>query len=69
MSFIRLYPYTKYDVTVVSVFPFLSYMSMLVPIVLVVGTKDCLQTNYGDVVHCCIYQVLCVSIVHGKHFI
>ena len=28
-------------------------MSMLVPIVLVVGTKDCLQTNYGDVVHCC----------------
>ena len=29
------------------------YMSMLVPIVLVVGTKDCLQTNYGDVVHCC----------------
>ena len=35
-----------------SVFPFLSYMSMLVAIVLVVGTKDCLQTNYGDVVHC-----------------
>ena len=28
----------------VSVFPFLSYMSMLVPIVLVVGTKDCLRT-------------------------
>ena len=28
-------------------------MSMLVTIVLVVGTKDCLQTNYGDVVHCC----------------
>ena len=28
-------------------------MNMLVPIVLVVGTKDCLQTNYGDVVHCC----------------
>ena len=53
MSFIRLYPYTKYDVTVVSVFTFLSYMSMLVPIVLVVGTKDCLQTNYGNVVHCC----------------
>ena len=25
-------------------------MSMLVPIVLIVGTKDCLQTNYGDVV-------------------
>ena len=24
-----------------------------VPIVLVVGTKECLQTNYGDVVHCC----------------
>ena len=39
--------------TVVSVFPFLSYMSMLVPIVLVVGMKDCLQTNYGNVVHCC----------------
>ena len=34
----------------VSVFPFLNYMSMLVPIVLVIGTKDCLQTNYGDVV-------------------
>ena len=33
----------------VSVFPFLSYMS-LVTIVLVVGTKHCLQTNYGDVV-------------------
>ena len=30
--------------------PFLSYMNMLVPIVLVVGTKGCLQTNYGDVV-------------------
>ena len=28
-------------------------MSMLVPIVLVVGTKGCLQTNYGNVVHCC----------------
>ena len=28
-------------------------MNMRVPIVLVVGTKDCLQTNYGDVVHCC----------------
>ena len=28
-------------------------MNMCVPIVLVVGTKDCLQTNYGDVVHCC----------------
>ena len=27
-----------------SVFPFLSYMSMLVPIVLVVDTKGCLQT-------------------------
>ena len=25
-------------------------MNMLVPIVLVVGTKGCLQTNYGDVV-------------------
>ena len=37
----------------VLVFPFLSYMSMLVTIVLVVGTKDCLQTNYGDVFHCC----------------
>ena len=34
-------------------FPFLSYMSILVCIVLVVGTTDCLQTNYGDVVHCC----------------
>ena len=22
-------------------------------IVLVVGMKDCLQTNYGNVVHCC----------------
>ena len=38
---------------IVSVFPFLSYMSMLVPIVLVVGTKNRLQTNYGDVFHCC----------------
>ena len=28
-------------------------MSMLVPIVLVVGTKDYLQTNYGNVVHRC----------------
>ena len=28
-------------------------MNMRVPIVLVVGMKDCLQTNYGDVVHCC----------------
>ena len=28
-------------------------MSILVPIVLVVSTKDWLQTNYGDVVHCC----------------
>ena len=28
-------------------------MNMRVPIVLVVGTKDCLQTNYGNVVHCC----------------
>ena len=28
----------------------ISYMNMLVPIVLVVGTKDCSQTNYGDVV-------------------
>ena len=27
-------------------------MNMRVPIVLVVGTKDFLQTNYGDVVHC-----------------
>ena len=26
------------------------YMSMLVPIVLVVGMKDCLQAGYGDVV-------------------
>ena len=26
------------------------FSSMLIPIVLVVGTKDCLQTNYGDVV-------------------
>ena len=26
--------------------PFSSYMSMLVSIVLVVGTKDCLQTKY-----------------------
>ena len=34
-------------------------MSMLVPIVLVVGTKDCLQTNYGDVVHCCIKFHVC----------
>ena len=33
-----------------SVFLFLSYMNMLVPIVLVVDTKGCLQTNYGDVV-------------------
>ena len=28
-------------------------MNMRDPIVLVVGTKDCLQTNYGNVVHCC----------------
>ena len=34
----------------VSVFLFLSYMNMPVPIVLVVNTKGCLQTNYGDVV-------------------
>ena len=26
---------------------------MCVPTVLVVDTKDCLQTNYGDFVHCC----------------
>ena len=36
-------------------------MNMRVPIVLVVGTKGCLQTNYGDVVHCCtkfhVYQL------------
>ena len=31
----------------VSVFPFLSYRNM---IVLIVGTKACLQTNYGVVV-------------------
>ena len=42
-----------YQVCCVSVFPFLSYMSMLVPIVLVVGRKDCLQTSSGDIVHCC----------------
>ena len=29
---------------------YLSYMSLLVPIVLVVSMKDCLQTSYGDVV-------------------
>ena len=28
-------------------------MNMRVPSVSVVGTKNCLQTNYGDVVHCC----------------
>ena len=34
-----------------SVFPFLCFMSMLVPIVLVVGTKDRLVIpKYGDVV-------------------
>ena len=43
-----------------SVFPFLSYMSMLVHIVLVVGTNDCIQTNHGDVVHCCT-KFSCVS--------
>ena len=36
---------------------FLSYMSMLVPIVLVTGTKDCLQTNYGNVVHCTKFHI------------
>ena len=33
-----------------AVFLFLSYMNMFVPTVLVVDTKGCLQTNYGDVV-------------------
>ena len=34
-----------------------------VSIVLVVGTKGCLQTNYGDVVHCCTkFHVCQVSI-------
>ena len=33
--------------------------SKFVPIVLVVGTKDCLQTNYGDVVHCCTKFYVC----------
>ena len=28
-------------------------MNMHLPIVLVVGTKDCLQTNYSDDVHYC----------------
>ena len=39
-------------IPIYKVLPYL-VMSMLVPIVLVVGTKDCLQTNYGHVVHCC----------------
>ena len=34
-------------------------MNMRVPIVLVVGTKDCLQTNYGNVVHCCTMFHVC----------
>ena len=33
---------------------------MHVPIVLVVGTKDCLQTNYGTVVHCCTKFHVCL---------
>ena len=44
---VGFYLYTKHDVCSV---PFLSYMNMLVPIVLVVDTKGCLQTNYGDAV-------------------
>ena len=45
----------------VSVFPFLSYMS-LVTIVLVVCTKHCLQTNYGDVVKViAVPSVMCVD--------
>ena len=53
-----------------SVFPFLSYMSMLVPIVLVVGTKDCLQTNYGDVVKFnAVPSFMCLNflLVHGRY--
>ena len=49
--------------------PFLSYMSTLklVPIVFVVGTKDCLQTNYGDVKFIAIPSFMCVNflLVHG----
>ena len=37
-------------------------MSMLVPIVLVVGTKDCLKINYGDVVKfIAVPSLMCVS--------
>ena len=37
---------------------------MLVPIVLVVGTKDCLQTNYGDVVKfIAVPSFMCVNLL------
>ena len=45
-------------------------MSMLVPIVLIVGTKDCLQTNYGDVVKLiAVPSFKCVNflLVQGKY--
>ena len=43
-------------------------MSMLVPIVLVVGTKDCLQTNYGNVVHCYSMFHVCQLEAHYPFF-
>ena len=45
-------------------------MSMLVPIALVVGMKDCLQTNYDDVVHCCTKFHVCQLFLYSTlaHF-
>ena len=39
-------------------------MSMPVPIVLAVGTKDSLQTKYGDVVQCIVHwdQIVTMSV-------
>ena len=45
-------------------------MNMLVPIVLVVGTKDCLPTNFGDVVKfIAVPSFMCVNflLVHENY--
>ena len=44
-------------------------LSMLVPIALVVGMKDCLQTNYGDAVHCCTKFHVCQLFISTLIFI
>ena len=38
-------------------------MNMHLPIVLVVGTKDCLQTNCSDVVHYCTKFHVCLLFI------